>query len=266
MAWHSWATNHYHSDAKLPRFEMGGAGGHLMFLPNTHHVVSINTQLIEEGTDWTSWGAERRAGAAWSTMLLPVSDVAHTDLEEIINLGEMIQRRTLSHTWASIHYGVCLTSRSCEVSPDHVKSHQIMWSFTKSCEVSPDHVKSHQIMWSLTRSFEVSPDHVKSHQIIWSLTRSCEVSPDHVKSHQIMWSLTRSCEVSPDHAKSHQIMRSLKVARQGILSLWNLTALLLRCLSNFRTIRHFKLYTSWCRDFTKSGREGSCHLVNRGPV
>ena len=73
-------------------------------------------------------------------------------------------------------------------------------------------------------------------------------------------------------ASYRKISWSLEAARLDVMmieSLWNLTdistALLLRYLSNSRTIG--KVYTriSWLRDFTRSCGKTSVRRVNRGP-
>ena len=69
-----------------------------------------------------------------------------------------------------------------------------------------------------------------------------------------------------------KISWSLEAARFGFKlfqSLWNLagtsTALLPRCLSNFRAIRPLQHPISRLRDFTRFGGKTSYRLVNRGP-
>ena len=69
-----------------------------------------------------------------------------------------------------------------------------------------------------------------------------------------------------------KISSSLEAARfvfRIVRSLWNLTgtsaAVLPMCLSNFKTIRQFKVPISWLRDFTRSYEKTSFRILRRGP-
>ena len=69
-----------------------------------------------------------------------------------------------------------------------------------------------------------------------------------------------------------KISWSLEAARfvfRIVWSLWNLTgtsaALLPMCLSNFKSIRQFKVPISWLRDFTRSYDKTSFRILRRGP-
>ena len=69
-----------------------------------------------------------------------------------------------------------------------------------------------------------------------------------------------------------KISSSLEAARfvfRIVRSFWNLTgtsaAMLPMCLSNFKTIRQFKVPISWLRDFTRSYGKTSFRILRRGP-
>ena len=69
-----------------------------------------------------------------------------------------------------------------------------------------------------------------------------------------------------------KISSSLEAARfvfRIVRSLWNLTgtsaAVLPMCLSNFKTIRQFKVPISWLRVFTRSCEKTSFRILRRGP-
>ena len=75
-----------------------------------------------------------------------------------------------------------------------------------------------------------------------------------------------------DKTSYRKILWSLEAARlvvQIIASFWNLTgtstALLPRCLSNFRAIGQFWIQISRLRDFTRSYSKTSYRILKRGP-
>ena len=83
-----------------------------------------------------------------------------------------------------------------------------------------------------------------------------------------------SCQgpVSISDKMSCKISQRLEAARfvfRIVRSLWNLTgtltALLPRCLSNFKVMWWFKLSISWLRDFTRSYDKTSNRILKRDP-
>ena len=85
------------------------------------------------------------------------------------------------------------------------------------------------------------------------------------------WSCLGPVSIS-EKTSFRKISSSLEAARfvfRIVRSLWNLTgtsaAVLPMCLSNFKTIRQFKVQISWLRDFTRSYEKTSFRILRRGP-